>query len=79
MRLIVELVIENQLAVIINIHDVALAQLYAQRIVGLRDGVVVYDGRPETVDNSVLTSIYGEEDWDQGKKKRQEEADEDEE
>ncbi|NLO60538.1 MAG: phosphonate ABC transporter ATP-binding protein [Spirochaetales bacterium] len=78
MRLIVELVIEYKLAVIINIHDVQLAQMFAQRIVGLRDGIVVYDGTPDQVDNSVLTEIYGEEDWDQGKKRHAQEEDDDE-
>ena len=64
MRLIVELVREHRLAAVINIHDVALAKLFAERIVGLRDGVVVFDGAPVKLDNSVLTEIYGEEDWE---------------
>jgi len=65
MRLIVELCTERRLAAIINIHDVALAQGFAQRIVGLRQGVVVFDGPPAQLDAEVLTRIYGEEDWSQ--------------
>jgi phosphonate transport system ATP-binding protein len=38
MRLICELCAERGLAAIINIHDVALAQMFVQRIVGLRAG-----------------------------------------
>ena len=68
MRLIVELVREHHLAAVINIHDVALAKLYTERIVGLREGAVVYDGASEELDNSVLTEIYGEEDWEAEKK-----------
>jgi phosphonate transport system ATP-binding protein len=63
MRLIVELCGERGLATIINIHDVALAQMFAARIVGLRAGRIVYDGPPEGLTPDVLTAIYGEEDW----------------
>ena len=49
----------------INIHDVLLAQMFAQRIVGLRLGEVVYDGEPDGLTADVLTEIYGEEDWSQ--------------
>jgi len=65
MRLIVELCAERRLAAIINIHDVALAQGFAQRIVGLRQGEVVFDGPPTGLTAEVLTRIYGEEDWSQ--------------
>ena len=63
MRLITELCEENQLAAIINIHDVALAQMYAERIVGLREGGIVYDGHPDDLKPDVLSEIYGKEDW----------------
>jgi phosphonate transport system ATP-binding protein len=63
MRLIVEVCEERGLAAIVNIHDVALAQMYVQRIVGLKAGSVVFDGAPDALDASVLTTIYGEEDW----------------
>jgi len=63
MRLICELCEERQLAAIINIHDVALAQMFVQRIIGLRLGEVVYDGSPDALTAEVLTEIYGEEDW----------------
>ena len=63
MRLITEICAERQLAAIINIHDVALAQLFVQRIIGLRQGEVVYDGAPEGLSAEVLTDIYGAEDW----------------
>ena len=63
MRLICELCEERDLAAIINIHDVALAQLFVQRVVGLRLGEIVYDGPPEDLTADVLTEIYGEEDW----------------
>ena len=63
MRLITELCGERKLSAIINIHDVMLAQMFAERIVGLRLGEIVYDGPPDKLTPAVLTSIYGEEDW----------------
>ena len=63
MRLIKELCGERKLAAIINIHDVMLAQMFAERIVGLKLGEIVYDGPPDKLTPAVLTQIYGEEDW----------------
>ncbi|MEE9148172.1 MAG: phosphonate ABC transporter ATP-binding protein [Candidatus Tectomicrobia bacterium] len=64
MRLICQLCDENHLTTIINIHDVLLARIFTKRIVGLRDGAVVYDGSPDGLSAEVLTQIYGEEDWE---------------
>ncbi|WP_421782221.1 phosphonate ABC transporter ATP-binding protein [Kiloniella litopenaei] len=64
MRLICELCAERNLAAIINIHDVALAQMFVQRVIGLRFGEVVYDGPPDQLKPETLTEIYGEEDWE---------------
>jgi phosphonate transport system ATP-binding protein len=64
MRLICELCTERGLAAIINIHDVMLAQLFAERVVGLRLGEIVYDGPPTGLTTDVLTEIYGAEDWE---------------
>ena len=63
MRLIKKLCGERKLAAIINIHDVMLAQMFAERIVGLKLGEIVYDGPPDKLTPAVLTEIYGEEDW----------------
>jgi phosphonate transport system ATP-binding protein len=63
MRLLTELCAENRLAAIVNIHDVALAQQFLPRIVGLNAGRIVYDGPASGLTAEVLTTIYGEEDW----------------
>ncbi|MEE8189416.1 MAG: phosphonate ABC transporter ATP-binding protein [Kiloniellales bacterium] len=63
MRLIVELAHERGTPALVNIHDVVLAQTFADRIVGLREGLVVFEGGPEQLTHAVLTEIYGEEDW----------------
>ena len=64
MRLILDLCSERNLTAVINIHDVPLAKLFVPRIVGLKDGVVVFDGTPDQLTSDVLTLIYGEEDWE---------------
>jgi phosphonate transport system ATP-binding protein len=76
MRLIQELCIERGLTAIINIHDVFLAQMFAQRVVGLELGAVVYDGAPDGLTPEVLTRIYGEEDWSATIKAAEDEEDE---
>jgi len=49
--------------VIVNIHNVELARRFADRIVGMTGGQVVYDGKPEGLDEGILKTIYGGEDW----------------
>lgn len=63
MRLIVEICSERNLPAIINIHDVPLAIQFMQRIIGLRGGEIVFDGAPAELNDTVLTTIYGAEDW----------------
>ncbi|MGM0462907.1 MAG: phosphonate ABC transporter ATP-binding protein [Fibrobacterota bacterium] len=74
LRLLCQLARENSLPVIINIHDVALAQQFADRIIGLREGKIVFDGKPSEVQGDILTRIYGEEDWHEHKKRKDHEA-----
>ena len=63
MRLICELAVERSRPALVNIHDVALAQDFAQRVIGLREGRIVFDAPPSDLTPDVLTGIYGAEDW----------------
>lgn len=63
MRLIKEICKEQQLPSIINIHDVLLAQTFVDRIIGLNEGKIVFDGSPSELNETVLTTIYGKEEW----------------
>lgn len=49
---------ELKITVLINIHHVDLALQYADRVIGIRAGEVVYDGPVDQVDEKVLDSIY---------------------
>lgn len=63
MRLICKLAHERGTPALVNIHDVALARASADRIIGLREGMLIFDGKPKALTPKVLTEIYGEEDW----------------
>jgi len=47
------------ITVIVNLHFLDLATAYADRIVGLRDGVLVFDGPGSECDAQVFEDIYG--------------------
>ena len=51
---------EMGISILLNIHHVELALEYADRIIGIRAGKIVYDGPSDKVDQAVLDSIYGE-------------------
>jgi phosphonate transport system ATP-binding protein len=53
----------NNIPVIVNIHDVELARRYADRIIGMSGGNVVYDGPPDGLSDDFLKQIYGGEAW----------------
>ena len=49
---------EMNITILINIHHVDLALGYAQRVVGIRAGEIVYDGPSSEVTQEILDSIY---------------------
>lgn len=52
---------ELNISVLINIHHVDLALKYADRVIGIKAGEIVYDGPSKDVDSEVLKQIYGRE------------------
>ena len=51
---------ELGISILLNIHHVELALEYADRVIGIRAGRIVYDGPSKQVDQTVLDAIYGE-------------------
>jgi phosphonate transport system ATP-binding protein len=49
--------------VLINMHDVVLAKRFADRVVGMSGGRIIFDGRPVYLTDDVLKQIYGGESW----------------
>jgi phosphonate transport system ATP-binding protein len=43
---------------LVTIHAVDLARAYADRIVGIAQGTVVFDGRPDDLDDAALDRIF---------------------
>ena len=50
---------EMNISVLINIHHVDLALEYMDRIIGIKAGKLVYDGKASEIDNEILKEIYG--------------------
>ena len=50
---------EMNITIVINIHHVDLALQYADRVVGIRAGKIVFDGKTKDVDRDKLKFIYG--------------------
>ena len=51
---------EMGISILLNIHHVELALEYANRIIGIRAGKIVYDGPSANVNQTVLDAIYGD-------------------
>lgn len=50
---------ELGITTIINLHFLDLARSYGKRLIGLRDGELVYDGNIADVDDETFRGIYG--------------------
>jgi phosphonate transport system ATP-binding protein len=63
MELIARRAGERNIPVIVNIHNVDLARRFADRIVGMSKGEIVFDGPPQALEDRHLMQIYGGEGW----------------
>lgn len=50
---------EDKLTLIVNLHFVELAKRYADRLIGLKDGVIVFNGTPKELTEKEIKRIYG--------------------
>ncbi|MBN2508828.1 MAG: phosphonate ABC transporter ATP-binding protein [Spirochaetales bacterium] len=49
---------EDNIAAVVSLHQVDFALKYATRIIGLKNGLIVYDGKPEDLTQTLIDSIY---------------------
>ena len=63
MELMRDLCARRDIPVIVNIHNVELAKRFAQRMIGMSAGEVVFDGGPGELRDEHLKQIYGGEAW----------------
>jgi phosphonate transport system ATP-binding protein len=63
MELIARRASASSIPALVNIHNVELARRYADRIIGMSKGSIVFDGPPQALEDSHLLAIYGGEGW----------------
>ena len=63
MTLLRDAAAHHDIPVLINMHDVELARRFADRVVGLAAGAVVFDGPPAELSDDELRRIYGGQEW----------------
>lgn len=61
MELLVKVNTEDKVGVIVTLHQVDYAKRYCDRILALKDGIIVYDGPADGLSGDKLKEIYGEE------------------
>ncbi|MCL7746854.1 phosphonate ABC transporter ATP-binding protein [Halalkalibacter alkaliphilus] len=49
---------EDGLTTIVNLHQVDIAKEYADRIIGVKDGEIFYDGSPRGLTDEVIQKLY---------------------
>ncbi|MDR2044017.1 MAG: phosphonate ABC transporter ATP-binding protein [Clostridium sp.] len=49
---------EKNLTCIVNLHQVEYAKKYASRVIGIRDGLIVFDDVPEQLTDEIIAGIY---------------------
>lgn len=49
---------QDGITTIVNLHQLDYAREYAERIIGFRRGEVVFDGRPDEVNDDVYKTVY---------------------
>jgi phosphonate transport system ATP-binding protein len=47
------------ITVLCSIHHLELAKRYANRVIAMRHGKIVYDGEPGALDDAAYSRIYG--------------------
>jgi phosphonate transport system ATP-binding protein len=62
-ELMAKLAGERGIPVLINIHNVELAKRFANRIIGMAGGTIVFDGQPNALNDGHLATIYGGKGW----------------
>jgi phosphonate transport system ATP-binding protein len=61
MKYLEEINQQDGITVLCNLHFLSLARRYATRVIALKAGRIVFDGRPTEIDQVWFREIYGEE------------------
>lgn len=52
---------EQGISVMVNLHSIELVKSYCTRVIGIQRGVVLFDGHPSRLTDSLLHQLYGDE------------------
>lgn len=63
MQLLTDFSKKQTIPILVNIHDVNLAKRFADRVIGMSKGHIVFDGAPGDLQDEHLKEIYGGEAW----------------
>jgi phosphonate transport system ATP-binding protein len=63
MELMIQLAGQHDIPVVVNIHDVNLGRRFAERVVGMSGGSIIFDGPPDDLTDEHLMQIYGGKKW----------------
>ncbi|MBC8552444.1 MAG: phosphonate ABC transporter ATP-binding protein [Candidatus Brocadiales bacterium] len=58
MDLLLDIHIKEHITTIISVHDVKLAKKYTDRIIGLKNGKIVFDGNPKGLTGKKVAEIF---------------------
>lgn len=58
MTLLREICDRDGITVVVNLHQIELVRRFADRIIGMNSGKIVFDGSPQQLTQSVLRTIY---------------------
>jgi phosphonate transport system ATP-binding protein len=59
MELLIGLNRDRGVTLLISLHSLEIAQRYCDRVIALKDGVVVFDGATQSLDAQFLQQLYG--------------------
>lgn len=59
MDILKKITIEKNITCIVNLHQVDVAMKYSDRIIGLKDGNIIFDGAPRELTPETIHEIYG--------------------
>ena len=57
-KLLTKLSQEEQIPLIVSLHNINLAREFFPRIIGLREGQIVYDGSPKELDDPTCEELF---------------------
>jgi phosphonate transport system ATP-binding protein len=59
MRILKDIQERRNIPVLVNLHHIDFARRYGKRIVGMKAGATVFEGKASDLDEEVISSIYG--------------------